>query len=333
MDNIHILAGTIYIFPWSYFFVQMTGALFGPFAFYYLLVMMGKSISDTPKWMTVISILILLFGFYLGIDYYFLDADLRVSYLESVLNGPYPDSMIIYSAFLFLHQLIYFTVSYLYLRKFEKESKNHLSSLEPTKLTYLYRFVGLLWGLTLVTVLLYLAIGDTTLVEYIYLPLVLIIINLFIIYYAFHSNSVFTSGEYQVHKENVDFNEDVLSASDSDEKMTEQEEDQLFLQIVNVINENNFYKRPDFSIDELADFLDKPVYRLTRSLNENSISFYELVRKTRVQKAKELLKDENNPYSIEGIGYEVGFNSRAAFYRAFQKYEQKKPSDYTKKEI
>ncbi|MDB5014764.1 MAG: helix-turn-helix-domain containing protein AraC type, partial [Daejeonella sp.] len=49
----------------------------------------------------------------------------------------------------------------------------------------------------------------------------------------------------------------------------------------------------------------------------------------RIEEAKKQLKQINElNYTIEGIGYNCGFGSRAAFYRAFKKYTKMTPTEF-----
>jgi YesN/AraC family two-component response regulator len=65
-------------------------------------------------------------------------------------------------------------------------------------------------------------------------------------------------------------------------------------------------------------------------LNEKlAQSFFELLAKYRVEKAKKILtEDEKNRLTIEEISEMVGYNSKTAFNNAFKKLAGKTPSEY-----
>jgi AraC-like DNA-binding protein len=58
-------------------------------------------------------------------------------------------------------------------------------------------------------------------------------------------------------------------------------------------------------------------------------SFTNLINEYRIEKAKELLETENN-FTVEGIGYESGFNSKSTFFTTFKKITGKTPTEYQK---
>ncbi|MFN3556668.1 MAG: helix-turn-helix domain-containing protein [Bacteroidales bacterium] len=65
---------------------------------------------------------------------------------------------------------------------------------------------------------------------------------------------------------------------------------------------------------------------LNASLNQN---FFDFINKYRIEEFKlKCLSKENKHLSVMGIAYDCGFNSKAAFYRAFNKFEGISPTAY-----
>ena len=75
----------------------------------------------------------------------------------------------------------------------------------------------------------------------------------------------------------------------------------------------------NLSIESLAEKLDTNRRYLSQLINEEfSVNFNSYINEFRVKKAKELLLDKNFDYlNLEGIGTEVGFNSRVSFRNNF----------------
>jgi AraC-like DNA-binding protein len=68
---------------------------------------------------------------------------------------------------------------------------------------------------------------------------------------------------------------------------------------------------------------------LNSSLNQN---FFDFINKYRIEEFKlKCLSKENKHLSVMGIAYDCGFNSKAAFYRAFNKFEGISPTVYISK--
>jgi len=328
-NNILILLETIYVFPFSYFIVQGTAVLFAPLVYYYILLLIGKKMSYA-KMLFYVSGLLFCFNATLAIDFAFQSKIYQNEYLNAVLNGPYPIEMEIYSLLFFVLQLVYFTLGAKDIYLYGKKSKNTLSDLQGTKFTYLKRFISLLWLLTFVTIILY-ASFETVKVEYIFLPLVVSAIYVFILYYAFHHHAIFTAETFNIQLIKGNDIESHLSENGMESKQKFPQE--LPEKILYHINQNFIYKDKEIILQKLAHQLDYPAFQVSKAINQGlNTNFYDLINKKRVDEAKKLLEElQKHNLSIEGVAYEVGFNSRTAFYRAFKKYTDKNPTEFLEK--
>lgn len=93
---------------------------------------------------------------------------------------------------------------------------------------------------------------------------------------------------------------------------------------------NQPYLDPEITLEKLSNQLKvKPEYLsgiLNSSLNYN---FFDFINKHRIEEFKiQSLKSDNSHLSIMGLAYNCGFNSKASFYRAFNKFEGISPSAY-----
>ncbi len=83
-------------------------------------------------------------------------------------------------------------------------------------------------------------------------------------------------------------------------------------------------------LDDLALQLDMSKHLLSRVLNEvYEHGFSQYVKEHRVTEAKQLILSRPD-LSLEGIGYEAGFNSKSAFFEAFKKIANCTPAEYKK---
>jgi AraC-like DNA-binding protein len=70
-------------------------------------------------------------------------------------------------------------------------------------------------------------------------------------------------------------------------------------------------------------------YLINSGFGEN---FFQFINKYRVERAKELLNiDKLSKYSILGIAFESGFNSKTTFNTTFKKFTNQTPSEYLKR--
>jgi AraC-like DNA-binding protein len=82
------------------------------------------------------------------------------------------------------------------------------------------------------------------------------------------------------------------------------------------------------SMDFLCEQLSMSRRTLTRRLNDNGVTFRDLIGKMQESIAKELLAQPD--YSIGHIAFETGFSEQSAFNRAFKRWTGKSPLDYRK---
>ncbi|RZK49106.1 MAG: AraC family transcriptional regulator [Pedobacter sp.] len=104
----------------------------------------------------------------------------------------------------------------------------------------------------------------------------------------------------------------------------------LITQKLSVIIEKELYLNPNFSLEEAAKELKVTKHLLSQYVNEVlGKSFSTLIKDYRIEKAKKLLQTESN-YTIEGLGYDSGFNSKSTFFTAFKKNTGLTPAEYQK---
>ncbi|MEL6675631.1 MAG: helix-turn-helix domain-containing protein [Bacteroidota bacterium] len=90
------------------------------------------------------------------------------------------------------------------------------------------------------------------------------------------------------------------------------------------------FTEPSLKLAQLAEALSVSPHLLSQYLNQTlGQRFSEYVNTYRVQAAAELLRDASK-LTIEGIGQEVGFRSKSAFYEAFKKVHGMTPAQYAK---
>jgi AraC-like DNA-binding protein len=95
------------------------------------------------------------------------------------------------------------------------------------------------------------------------------------------------------------------------------------------------YTNPDLTLDELAKMLDVHPNYLSQIINsKENRSFYDLINQQRVEEFIQLTANSvSQQYTLLGIAYDCGFNSKASFNRNFKKYTGQTPSDYLKKDV
>lgn len=92
------------------------------------------------------------------------------------------------------------------------------------------------------------------------------------------------------------------------------------------------YLQQELTLSDLAELLGTTDKKLSALLNHVlNTSFYDFINRYRVEEVKEKLKqEENEKYSLLGLAYTCGFNSKSSFYRAFKKETGVSPTTYKK---
>lgn len=92
--------------------------------------------------------------------------------------------------------------------------------------------------------------------------------------------------------------------------------------------ENNYYEK-DLSLEKLAEKLNIQKNYLSKLMKkELGYSFIEYLTKIRIEKAKELLKEDMENLKMYQVSDKVGYQSQHYFSRIFRKIEGISPLDY-----
>lgn len=98
-----------------------------------------------------------------------------------------------------------------------------------------------------------------------------------------------------------------------------------------VMDIDKIYRDDALSLQSLAKKIGVTPHILSQVINEQmSRNFSDFVNQYRIEEAKKLLQDANEDTSVLKVCYDVGFNSKSAFYRAFKKFTNLTPSQYQK---
>lgn len=98
-----------------------------------------------------------------------------------------------------------------------------------------------------------------------------------------------------------------------------------------VMDVEKVYKDDKLSLQGLSKKVSVTSHILSQVINEQmKKNFSDFVNCYRVEEAKKMLQEADDDTSILHICYEVGFNSKSAFYRAFKKFTNITPSQFQK---
>ena len=124
---------------------------------------------------------------------------------------------------------------------------------------------------------------------------------------------------------------DTLTIENDPKKIVKDEDLKTLMEhIESYMKTTEAFVRTELTIIDLSEKLKVHPKRISASINTIfNQNFNSYVNQLRIKKAEILLTDQSSNYfSIEGIGKEVGFHSKSAFYSAFKKVTGTTPNKY-----
>ncbi|MCE7994272.1 MAG: helix-turn-helix transcriptional regulator [Roseivirga sp.] len=99
-----------------------------------------------------------------------------------------------------------------------------------------------------------------------------------------------------------------------------------------LLDEEKIYTNPGLQLEDLSGKLGISRYQLSQLINEElGQNFYELINEKRVEAAiRAMNSGDHAEMTLSALGFEVGFNSKSSFYRAFKKKTGKTPAAFRK---
>lgn len=101
-------------------------------------------------------------------------------------------------------------------------------------------------------------------------------------------------------------------------------------QLVELLLVDKVYKNNSLSLEMLAEMLGTTRHNTSQVINEHfDMSFYDLINYYRIMEAVDIFdSDQKRNLNIIEVAYEVGYNNKVTFNKAFKKYMNQTPSTY-----
>lgn len=95
-----------------------------------------------------------------------------------------------------------------------------------------------------------------------------------------------------------------------------------------LMREHKLYKEPDLRLDDLSTKLQTSRNYISQVINEEfNKNFFDFINSYRISEAIDILQHEKNS-KITDVLYDVGFNNRSSFYKAFKKNTGCNPKEF-----
>lgn len=111
--------------------------------------------------------------------------------------------------------------------------------------------------------------------------------------------------------------------------LSDNEVENIVEAVKNYLQKDHMFLEKKLSLGSTAESIGIPKNKIQFAFDKMSLSFKDELNFLRIQKAKELIQQENS-FTLEAIGGEVGYSSKATFYKYFKQFEKITPSEYLK---
>lgn len=251
------------------------------------------------------------------------------------INGEY-GSMGLFNFFLILTALsgpVYFGLSLYLFKKLDVNIFNNFSSvgrINPDWLRKLVFIFGAVWTILMGAAAIH---HIFHLFSWIFctngLTLSLSVFIILIGYFGLKQKEIFSGFE----------NSKFIISSNSEEKykgstLNETDAEKFTQKLKIYMAEKKPYLNPDLNLPQLAGELNIPSYHLSQVINQNiGQNFFDFVNHYRIEDVKaKITHTDYQKYSVLGIAFEAGFNSKSAFNRVFKNKTGQTPTQFKKQQ-
>ena len=332
LSNYFIHTGKLHDYPHIIFIYQIFINQFGPVFYFYCMVMIGQPFKlDKFK---LLHLLPSVFPVIFWVDYIFSSPAEQTEFINNFLNPSHLTwKMQIASMSPVLITLPYMVIAAMKVYRYEASVKQVITSIESLKIAYIKEFVNL----TLVEIIILIAlhaIMPLKLIEVIWVPILGNVLYFYVVYKSYNYGVVFSEKDYETWQQLIAPLNEYVSASHTEKYagfvLSEQKAEEYAGQLTYGFEVQKWYTDAELNLKTLSERSSIPAHYISRIINERfGKNFFDYVNSYRVEELKEKLLDPAcNPIKIEEIAYMCGFNSKAAFHRAFKKYVGKSPTEY-----
>ncbi len=214
-----------------------------------------------------------------------------------------------------IHVLIYFSISFIYLKKHAATSKKGVKNWYNSKLLLRYVLLQIFAILLIYTIVAIEAFYPNVNIESDRISALLFTFFFFAFAFALilNPNETIpdTLSKTQYH---------LSSLKDSHKK-------KILSSVLQVLEQEKLFLNPELSLNDLAGKLNINSGHVSQVINELlGKNFNQLINEYRVAEVKRNILDDKR--TLLGIAYDSGFNSKSAFNRLFKEIEGETPSEY-----
>lgn len=95
--------------------------------------------------------------------------------------------------------------------------------------------------------------------------------------------------------------------------------------------QGNLWRDGELRLEQLAKIVDLPKHYLSQIINEQfKMNYFEFINHYRIEEAKTIFEKNGKKLTAIEVGYQVGFNNKVSFNKAFKSFTGMTPLEYKK---
>ena len=299
----------------------------GPFLFLYTVLQTSATVFNKKQLLHFLPVVL---SYLLFTPFYLLSFEEKVEvFMQKGQGFELPVLINLYA--IYISGVAYITLSLIKLLKYRKNLVHRFSNTEKINfnwLLYLIIWMVVIWAIVLLT-------GDD--------KLIFGAVSLFVLWIGY-----FGIKQVQVFKERINEDLDAVPEMETETTspgdktsvkyqksyLTDEEAAMIHQRLKILLEEEKPYLNPDLALNELAKSVDVHPNTLSQVINSReNRNFYDLVNEKRVNEfLKRVSQPGNEQFTLLGVAFDSGFNSKASFNRNFKKFIGQTPSEYLKQQ-
>ncbi len=308
--------------------------LYGPFLFLYTTTL----ISEKPEFKKIylFHLTPFLLNIFIYLPFYLKDGDQKMAaYPDQISTVPYLVEVGI--AFKLILLPTYVVLSWVFLKKHERNINNYFSSKKEKDLRWLKNLtIGLasFWVFVVINVFLEEVILKTPIIKIYETPIALVQAfgAVALGYFGFKQGTIFT--QFNINEES--FSEKTEIGNDDTfikyqkSGLKEEDANKYLGQLLTFMKTQKPYLNGELTIEDVSNKTEIPRHIITQIINQKiGKNFYQFVNEYRVQETKKRIVDPAyNNLTILAIGFDSGFNSKSTFNAIFKSVTDMTPSEF-----
>ncbi|MCE5251614.1 helix-turn-helix transcriptional regulator [bacterium] len=293
--------------------------LFGPLHYLYTRSLIYTGFKFTKKQLLhflpfAIFYLSLLFPFYLRSGEY------KITFVNNVMMYGQSPLLMFFSWAKIIQGIVYLIITLVLLKNYSRKIKECFSSIEKINLNWL-------WYITVMTTFLWILILFLNFLDFVGLipsfggaiPFFVAILIYIMGYLGLRQPEIFSG--ISDGKEMKKYERSGL---------TQEKAQTILKKLIHLMETEKPYTDNNLKLSQLAKMLTITPNYLSQVLNDTlQQNFFDFVNRYRIEESKKLILDSSQQqFTLLSIAYEVGFNSKSAFYTAFKKHTNMTPSQF-----